>query len=182
MAYALLRLGRAADNAWATSCGLRIVRALVRLQGPQGQWGWFYHVPSGGVADYYPVYSVHQHAMAPFFLLEAIDQGYSEFRQPLLKGFHWVLGQNELQQSMINVSKRVIWRSAIRISDSSMLGRITRGVKVLTGARRHEVENRSKLTVNLECRSYELGWALWAFGGRRDFDEILNHASFTGKA
>jgi hypothetical protein len=178
MAYAFLMLGRVADSEWARSSGLGIARALVQLQGPQGQWGWFYQVPSGRVADYYPVYSVHQHSMAPFFLLEAIDQGHSEFREPLLRGFRWILGENELGQSMVETSERVIWRSALRRRDSSRLSRFARGARLVCRATQQGLGNGRVLIVNHECRSYELGWALWAFAGRRDFDEILNHASF----
>jgi hypothetical protein len=31
----------------------------------------------------------------------------------------------------------------------------------------------------LEVRSYELGWILWSFGGRRDFPELTDRPEFT---
>ena len=40
------------------------------------------------------------------------------------------------------------------------------------------IAGMESLRINTECRSYELGWALWAFAGRREFDDILNDASF----
>jgi len=33
----------------------------------------------------------------------------------------------------------------------------------------------SELELRLECRSYELGWILWSFGGRTDLAEIQHH-------
>ena len=178
MAYAFLRLARETGSDQARALGLRIARKLVKLQGPQGQWGWFYHVPRGKVLDYYPVYSVHQYSMAPFFLLEGIDQGYVEFREPLLRGFRWVLGQNEVGQNMVDATHRVIWRSVIRKDPFSKLTRFARAIRLSNKDSNSSIVTGKDLLVNSECRSYELGWALWAFGGREDFDEILNNACF----
>ena len=178
MSYAFLRLARQTADSAVRDIGLRIARTLVKLQGPRGQWAWFYHVPSGRVVDYYPVYSVHQHAMAPFFLLEAIDQGYIEFRDPLVRGFRWVLGENELRQSMVDSQHHVIWRSAIRRETMSRLTRFGRALGVAYVGLPSGIAGMESLRINTECRSYELGWALWAFAGRREFDDILNDASF----
>jgi hypothetical protein len=178
MAYAFLLFARKTGSQEAKEIGLRISRSLVCLQGPQGQWAWFYHVPSGKVIDYYPVYSVHQHAMAPFFLLEAIDQGYAEFREPLEKGFCWIFGNNELQKSMVAQEHRIIWRSAVRREAFSTAARFTRSFGIVRAGKKASIQEREKLLVNNECRSYELGWALWSFAGRHDFDKILNNSVF----
>lgn len=178
MSYAFLRLARQTADEGTRDIGLRIARSLVKLQGPQGQWGWFYHVPSGKVIDYYPVYSVHQHAMAPFFLLEAIDQGYDEFRDPLVKGFRWILGNNELRQSMVDGQHHVIWRSVMRHGPASRLARFGRALGMTHSGRGSGIAEMDSLRINTECRSYELGWALWAFAGRHAFDNILNDPSF----
>src|SRR5262249_43631252 len=45
---------------------------LLELQGPRGEWPWFYYAPAGQVVDFYEVYSVHQHGMAPAFLHHAV--------------------------------------------------------------------------------------------------------------
>ena len=178
MAYAFLLLGRKTANEEAKQVGLKIARALAGLQGPQGQWAWFYHVPSGRVADYYPVYSVHQHAMAPFFLLEAFDQGYYEFKEPLLRGFRWVFGENELRLGMVDNTHHVIWRSVTRREHFAKLGRLARAIGVTYAGLSSGIEVHDMLCINKECRSYELGWALWAFAGRRGFDEMLNNPVF----
>lgn len=178
VSYALLRLARAADCGWARRLGLRIARALVRLQGPQGQWAWLYHVPSGRVADYYPVYSVHQYGMAPFFLLEAIDQGWEEFRAPLLLGLRWVLGPNESASSMVERPHLLIWRSAVRREPLGRAGALARAAWTAWSGTAGEAPGAGRIELNRECMSYELAWALWAFAGRDDFAEVLDDPLF----
>ena len=36
-----------------------------------------------------------------------------------------------------------------------------------------------QLRINPECRSYHLGWMLYAFAGRTDFNAIVNHPNFS---
>jgi hypothetical protein len=177
MAYALLTAGRMLGNRKATEVGLQIARKLVRLQGPQGQWAWLYDVPRGAVLDYYPIYSVHQHSMAPFFLLEAVDQGHLTYLDPLIKGFKWLHGQNELSSSMISAEHDVIWRSVERRGN---LHRFPTAISAVFGHRGRAavVNDRRHVRLNRECRSYELGWGLWAYAGRDDLDEILDHTAF----
>ncbi len=179
MAYSFLLLSRRMGDIRIRDTGIQIARKLVELQGPQGQWAWLYDVPNGRVADYYPVYSVHQHAMAPFFLLEAFDQGYEEFKQPLVKGFRWVLGENELGQKMVSKTERLIWRSAFRREPLGKLVRFGRALGVSYAGLKSGIVSENTLRMNRECRSYELGWALWAFSGRDDFHDILAEPCFS---
>ena len=51
------------------ACAARICE----LQGDGGQWWWHYDARTGGVVEGYPVYSVHQHAMAPTALFDLAD-------------------------------------------------------------------------------------------------------------
>jgi hypothetical protein len=177
-AYALLSVAARNGDRRAHRVGLEIARRLVRLQGPRGQWAWFYHVPRGMVLDYYPVYAVHQHSMAPLFLLAGLDAGERDFREPLKKGFAWILGSNEVGQGMVDKERGVIWRSVER---SGAFGRVARGLSAVWPARgpARTAARPRNLRLNTECRSYELGWGLWAFAGREDFDEILDDPSFS---
>ncbi|MGZ9215352.1 MAG: hypothetical protein ACXW53_25960, partial [Candidatus Binatia bacterium] len=36
-----------------------------------------------------------------------------------------------------------------------------------------------RLGLTLEVRSYELGWILWSFGGRSDFQELTDRREFS---
>lgn len=168
VSYALLLLGREIADADARSLGVAIARKLVALQGPLGQWGWFYDVAHGCLVDLYPVYSVHQYAMAPLLLGEAIRQGFQEFRQPLKKGLEWVLGQNEMGRNMFEYDRRVIWRSIRRWG---RLGKVVRAVRAFSKWHlRHSARllDASQLGIDFECRSYELGLGLFALAKNYD--------------
>ena len=173
--YALLTLGRVLNDDDARGEGLAIARRLVELQGPLGQWAWFYDVPRGRVVDFYQVYAVHQEAMAPFFLLEAIDQGHEEFRAPLAKGFRWILGENEIGRSMVSREHSLVWRSLVRVESMEKARRFARGLGSKHLGRSGGTVGGGRLRVNHECRSYELGWALWAFRESRCFDRVAVH-------
>ena len=177
VAYALLLYGRLCANDTVVNSGIGIARSLVGLQGPKGQWPWFYYVPGGRIADYYQVYAVHQEAMAPFFLLEAIDQGYSEFSEPLVRGFRWILGNNELHSSLVSREHRVVWRSVCRKHRFEKGLRMLRALAARTGYTDRSADPE-RIAINRECRSYELGWSLWAFGSRTDFRELLDDTAF----
>ena len=70
---------------------LQCANAICNLQGPLGQWWWHYDSMTGRVAERYPVYSVHQHAMAPMALFAAQDACNADFREPNLQraGVDW---------------------------------------------------------------------------------------------
>jgi len=178
VAYAFLVLARVTGDAWAREVGLRIVRKLVELQGPQGQWGWMYHVPGGKLVDFYPVYSVHQSAYSPFFLVEACDQGFEEFRDPLRKGFRWIMGENELGRSMAAPEHHVIWRKIMRRQPNSKLMKVIRGAASAYLGLPCRTARPEHLEINSECWSFEMALPLCVFSGRRDFDEILNDPAF----
>jgi hypothetical protein len=179
MAYAFLLLARRTGSAWARSLGLRIARRLVQLQGREGQWGWMYHVPSGRVADFYPIYSVHQYAYAPFFLVEAIDQGYDEFREPLVRGFRWILGQNELGQSMVEPMHQVVWRRVIRRGPNSKLIKVLRGMVIIHCGLKSGIKGADAVQIDRQCWGFEMALPLCVFSGRGDFSEILDDNCFS---
>ena len=60
------------DDPLAILAANACVTKLIALQGPQGEWPWFYAAGQGTVVDFYEVYSVHQHGMAPAILHHAI--------------------------------------------------------------------------------------------------------------
>ena len=112
---------------------------------------------TGRVVERYPVYSVHQHAMAPMALFAAQDACDADFREQIYKGLGWIGGANELQQDLKNESASVIWRCIYPPKSRSYLGRIS----VLMGK-----ERTAELSILHECRPYELGWLVYAFAGR----------------
>jgi hypothetical protein len=149
---------------------------LISLQGPQGEWPWFYHTPSGRVVDYYEVYSVHQHGMAPAFLAHSEKHGVAGAANAMLRGFNWIYGQNQRGQSMLWKREHLICRSIIRKGElNSKAKRVGRAIiNSATGGGQRLVK-RADTALRLECRSYELGWTLWSFGRRNDLRSILYH-------
>lgn len=78
---------------------------------------------------------------------------------------------------MVDARHRLIWRSVER---SSPFQRTTRVLSTLLPAgRRSTIASQpARMRLNAECRSYELGWGLWAFAGREDFSDILDDKAF----
>ena len=136
----------------------RCANAICRLQGPLGQWWWHYDSMTGSVVERYPVYSVHQHAMAPMALFAAQDACNTDFREPIYKGLEWIGGANELQQNLEDQSASLVWRCIRPAKSTSTLGRLS----ALVGQER----TGETLRILHECRPYELGWMLYAFAGR----------------
>ena len=154
-------------------------RKLIGLQGPQGEWPWFYYVPGGQVVDFYEVYSVHQDGMAPAFLELAERNGMPGALDALRRGFRWILGENQLNESMLRPELGMIVRSHLRRGEKdTKLPRMWRsGLAAVTGRNNGLIRPRD-LTLRLECRSYHLGWVLWSFAQRRDLPEITQASIF----
>jgi len=141
----------------ANSCADNIFRE----QGELGQWWWHYDAKSGQAVGKYPVYSVHQHAMAPLALFALADAGGRDATRELYLGLEWIYGANELRVDMRDAAANVVWRcirpgKARRYVDEALAmlnlagkSRTPRGLHVLH-----------------ECWPYELGWLIYAFAGR----------------
>ncbi|QIO98917.1 hypothetical protein [Bradyrhizobium symbiodeficiens] len=155
-------------------------RKLIGLQGPAGEWPWFFDATSGRVLDFYEVYSVHQYGMAPAFLEMAEQHGVQEARDAICKGFRWVLGQNQLSKSMLVPDLHLSIRSQVRRGELKSKGpRVMRSIGSALLQRDASLIDPSEIELRLECRSYELGWILWSFGSRSDLPELTHHAAFT---
>ncbi len=137
----------------AEACGKRICEA----QGSLGQWWWHYDSQTGNVIGRYPVFSVHQHAMAPMCLQVLGEATKSDYSRWIFKGVDWI-NNNELKFNMENDSVNVVWRC---ISPSKFTRARRVGSNLLLN--REDPENHDGLAVLYECRPYELGWMLYAF-------------------
>lgn len=139
---------------------------LVRSQGEQGQWWWFYSLRAPRVIEGYPVYSVHQDAMAAMALLPASGLGLGEYRPAVAAGVRWVTGDNELGRTLVDARAGLIYRAIQRVGGDAdgIAGwsRGQRGAAYLAGLvnRRRRVPRR--LEILRECRSYHLGWLVLA--------------------
>ena len=154
-------------------------RKLIERQGPQGEWPWFFDAESGRVLDFYEVYSVHQYGMAPAFLECAERHGVFEARNAIIRGFNWVLGNNQLSKSMLVPELHLSIRSQVRKGELHTKNwRVLRAVRNSMLGFEAALVDPSKLELRLECRSYELGWILWSFGRRSDLPELTHSEMF----
>ena len=158
--YALSVYSRAFGDEEATRIAKSAADAICRLQGELGQWWWYYNADTGGVAGYYPVYSVHQDGMAPMALYAAQEATKSNYGRHIEKGLSWIYGENELKYDMISREDSMIWRNigmGERRRDIDL-------IKAVIGLK--PSVDKNKLSALFECRSYHLGWLLYAFADR----------------
>jgi hypothetical protein len=141
--------GEARENA------LRCASAICSLQGSLGQWWWHYDSVTGRVVEHYPVYSVHQHGMAPMALLALQETCGADFDTHINSGLKWISGANELHQDLEDSDAGVAWR-CIQPPKSNPYAV---GIRALMG----KELSRDPLHILYECRPYELGWLLYAF-------------------
>jgi hypothetical protein len=155
----------------AEACAARICA----LQGEGGQWWWHYDARTGGVVEGYPVYSVHQHAMAPTALFDLADAGGTDFGASVRKGLRWMTDVPELaerpenREPLILDDLGVTWRKVYR-GDPKKAVRAARGLgtRVAANLRLKSLDRVYRpLSVDRECRPYEFGWMLYAWQGGR---------------
>ena len=166
-------------NADAIRIANACARKLISLQGPLGEWPWFFNSARGTVVDFYEVYSVHQYGMAPAFLEFSERHGVAEARDAVTRGFKWVLGANQLRKPMLRTDLSLSVRSQVRDGElASNKMRALRSASSMITGRTGALIDPAKVVLRQECRSYELGWILWSFGARTDYSELTDHRLF----
>jgi hypothetical protein len=181
LSIACYQYGEFAGDASALVMADTCVRNLIALQGPQGEWPWFFDAVSGRVVDFYEVYSVHQYGMAPALLEWAERFGQRGSRDALVRGFNWVLGQNQLGRTMLVPELSLTLRSQVHKGElTTKAPLVLRAVKNAWLGNGERLIDGTDVEVRLECRSYELGWILWSFGRRTDLPGLTNNCAFGG--
>lgn len=145
----------------ASSCATR----LCAVQGQNGQWWWHYDVRSGQVVERYPVYSVHQDAMAPMALFALGEAAGLDYSAEIGKGMEWLYCRPETKLPLVEPEADVVWRKVARREPL----KISRGLQALASALhpRCRVPGLDVLfrpnQIDYECRPYHLGWLLYAW-------------------
>jgi hypothetical protein len=133
---------------------------MVDRQGARGQWWWHHDPRDGRVSGAYPVYSVHQHGMAPMALRTLAIAGGPGFGRAIEASRSW-LSDNELGVDLVDRDAGTIWRSIER--DEGRPRRLARHAWTLMGSRDDRPGTTPpNLRVNHETRPYEWGWCLFA--------------------
>lgn len=160
--YALATYGRIFNDSEAIRIATRCADTLIALRDPFHGWCWRYHAPSGRVTERYPVYSVHQDAMAPMALNVLGDANGRDYREINRESLGW-LWRNELGENMVDEQEQVIWRAIRRVYP---LNRAAYGLGWATswaGLDSPVADRPWALRVNRTCRPYHLGWLLHAW-------------------
>jgi hypothetical protein len=129
---------------------------LVKTQGPMGQWWWHHSPVTGEIIGEYPVYSVHQHSMAPM-ALHCLHVAGGKNHEAAERGRAW-LRHNELGIDMVDDEQGIIWRS-VELSENPFR-RSARKLGALVG-KRAKHSDHPPLRLNREIRPYEWGWLLY---------------------
>jgi hypothetical protein len=164
--HALSRYGRLTGDRSALSAALRCADTVVRRQGPRGQWWWHYDVRTGEVIEPYPVYAVHQDAMAPLALLALEDASGQDFGAAIAHGLAWLAGAPELRGgSLVDPDADLVWRKVARHEPSKLARSIQAAASRLHPGLR--VPGLDAIlpagAVDHEDRPYHLGWLLYAW-------------------
>lgn len=157
---AFARMAMALDDEDARDLALRTATTMCELQAPMGEWSWQYDAATGRVVSRYPVYSVHQHAMAPMMLFAAGDASGSDFSNAVSKGLAWIGGSNEVRRDLVERSLGLVWRCIYLRPIDAYADAALRFFRLRRGTA------GSGLNIRYECRPYELGWLLYAFAGQ----------------
>jgi hypothetical protein len=182
-ALSLYQYGELADDAAAIAAANDCARKLIELQGPQGEWPWFYLPRSDRVLDPYEVYSVHQHGMAPAVMHHAVSHDVPGARAAIETGFQWIFGSNAMGISMLRPNLQLIYRSQRRKGTQGRReARLMRAAIAAVKGGNGWPAMKVPLEMTQEMRSYEFGWLLWSFGGRTDYPMFTNHAQFVTAA
>jgi hypothetical protein len=162
---ALARLHGSADDPRALAVAEQVAAVICRDQGAAGQWWWHYDSRTGDVVEGYPVYSVHQHAMAPMALLDLAEAGGQGHTDAICRGLRWLARPPETSADLIPGEPPVIWRKVARGDPAKLVrGLRAAATRLRPGTRLSALDLAFRPgTIDHECRPYELGWLLHAW-------------------
>ncbi len=140
---------------------------LCAKQGDAGQWWWHYDARDGSVVEKYPVYSVHQHAMAPMALFDLAAAGGQDHSDAVYRGLDWLRTHPEVQAELVSEEDALIWRKACRREPGKTVRLLAAATSLLhRGWRPPGIDSIFPVNrIDRECRPYELGWLLYAWRG-----------------
>jgi hypothetical protein len=164
--HALSHFATLSGNREALDVASACAEQICRRQGPAGQWWWHYDRRTGDVVEGYPVYAVHQDAMAPMALFALQDAGGVDCAIEVAKGLAWLAHAPELGGgSLIDGETDVIWRKVARREPRKIARAIQAAVSRVHPALR--VPGLDLVfparAVDYEDRPYHLGWLLYAW-------------------
>ena len=166
--HALSLYHRDSGNVEALDAASKSAKRICSLQGKEGQWWWHYDYRSGKVIEKYPVYAIHQDAMAPMALLSLQEASGIDFLREIQKGLSWLEHSPELRgASLLDPEAGIIWRKVARREPGKLTRYLQASASRLHPAIRFPLVDTlfPPVAVDYEDRPYHLGWFLYAWKG-----------------
>jgi hypothetical protein len=168
--HALACHGQSSGDPAALRAAIRCARAICDHQGPAGQWWWHYDRRTGRIIEPYPVYAIHQDAMAPMALFAAAAATGQDFGPAIRRGLEWIRRPPELGgASLIDPEADLVWRKVARHEVAKLARYVQAGASRLH--RRIRVPGLDVVlppgVIDYEDRPYHLGWLLHAWPPER---------------
>jgi hypothetical protein len=167
--YPILALSQYAArtrDAVAVEVATRAADRICRAQGRDGQWWWHYDARVDALVERYPVYSVHQHAMAPMALRALTQVSRADFSAPVARGLRWLEHAPELDGgTLIDDGAGTIWRKVGRHEPGKASRYLQAAATRLSpGATWPGLDVFLRPgSIDYECRPYEFGWLLYTW-------------------
>lgn len=162
---ALARLYASDGDQRALSVARSVASLICQAQGNDGQWWWHYDARTGCVVERYPVYSVHQHAMAPMALFDLAEACGDTYLEPICRGLRWLARPPETSEDLVPGEPCATWRKVGRRDPAKAVRGLRAAATRLRSGSRLPVLDRvfPPGAVDHECRPYELGWLLYVW-------------------
>lgn len=171
----LYEYGNLFNDNYAMIIFKELTSRVIDAQGKDGAWGWFYNNKIAKVVDWFPIYSVHQDSMAMLFLFPAIKLGMEKARYAVIKSINWLFGDNFYKIKMINDNPFFIYRSLVRKHIiNEKFERFIRAKYNSILNINDKYPSLNLIKINKECRSYHIGWILYAWSDEYNFRDFHN--------
>ena len=166
--HALANYYRQSGDARALAAANGCAGRFCRLQGEAGQWWWHYDYRTGEVIEPYPVYAVHQDAMAPMALRVLREAGGKDFSVEINRGLAWLVSSPEIAASLVDDARGIIWRKAARKEPPKLSRALQSVASSISPKMRMPTLDRifPPKAIDFESRPYHLGWILYAWQKR----------------
>ncbi len=172
---AIYEYSRVFNDNYASVLFKELTKIMMSLQGIDGGWGWFYDNKNPKVLDWFPIYSVHQDAMALLFLFPAIKYFPEEANKSIIKSVNWLFGNNVLKAQMISYKPFFIYRSIKRkYLFNEKFERIIRSYKNVLLNKQDIYPPNTELEINPECRSYHVAWIIYVWADNNNYLDFHN--------
>ena len=163
---ALSHLARVTGRADALQAANRCAAHTCARQGASGQWWWQYDRRTGAVIERFPVYAVHQDAMAPMALFALADAGGDDHADAIRRGLRWLACSPELDGgSLLDDRADILWRKVGRREPGKLSRYLQAGASRLHTRLRFPGLDQllPPGAIDFEDRPYHLGWLLHAW-------------------